>query len=147
MQSGQQIEAMIGALLNASLPVVRNCFTAEAVREVLAENFDSWAEARAEDPEDGQRPLWDLIMDDRDWDNAAFVVWVWDEEAVWLACGAGNSAAVQHFCGERAACECAGLLAAMRKQFHMPAEPLALPNRAVEQWIGRTWGENEEPPG
>jgi hypothetical protein len=86
-------------------------------------------------------------MNDGELENAAFVVWVWEPEFIRLGCGVGNSYEVQHFCGERAASVCEGLLAAMREQFHMPAEPIALPNRAVEQWIGRTGGENGEPPG
>ena len=101
--SDQQLAALIDQMLAASPAQVQECFTAELVREALTENFDNWAEARAENSEDGRRPLWDLRMHDRDLENAAFVVWIWEEEAVWLACGMGDSYAVQDFCGQRTA--------------------------------------------
>ncbi len=84
-------------------------------------------------------------MDDGDLENAAFIVWIWEKEAVWLACGTGDSYEVQDFCGQRAACECEGLFTAMRKLFQMPVNPISLPSRDIERWINRVWNEIEPP--
>jgi hypothetical protein len=142
-----RLTTLVGDMLSAAPAPVSQCFTVEAVREALTRSFDFWAQARAEDPEDGQRPLWDLRMYDGDLENAAFVVWVWERGVVWLACGVGDSYEVQHFCGHRAAYECDGVLAAMQSQFRMPVAPIGLALRAVEHWICRSWEQNEKPPG
>ncbi len=141
-----RLAALVDDMLSDSPPRVSECFTVETVRECLTRSFDFWAQARAEEPDDGQRPLWDLRMYDGDPEDAAFVVWVWEPEAVWLAAGTGDSYEVRSFCGQRAACECDGLFIAMGKLFRMPTEPVALPSPDVERWISRSWNDNE-PPG
>lgn len=135
-QHAGRVQRMLDEAAPAGVP---DRFTVEEVRAALAEAFDFWAAARADDPQDGRRPLWDLVMHDGDWDNAVFVMWVWDVDHVRIGCGMGVSGEVQDFCDGRAASEVDGLFEEARERFRMPADELTLPLADIERWIGRKW--------
>jgi hypothetical protein len=133
-----QFEAEIAKRLEVAVtPDSPNRITAQEVRKWALEYLQDRDEELRRFPEEAGQLHWDLFMYDARFEDALFVVLVFQPKGVEFFCGTGDSFAVRHFCGHDFPEDPREMYGAMRERFQIMQAPLWLERQAAEEWLGR----------